>query len=172
MPVAEAKEKRGLSKQPAFLAAYIASASVTKAAKAAKIDRALHYRWLAEDEAYAQAFAAAQREAAQALEDEAVRRAHEGHEEPLTYQGQFSYPVDEKTGKRKKGAKPLAITRYSDGLLQFLLKGFRPEKYAHKSVEISGPAGGPIKLENESLAKLSDDELTALIGLAAKLKPE
>ena len=164
-------DARGLSKKPAFLAAYVATASVTAAAAAAKVDRTLHYLWLREDDAYAKEFAAAQLEAAQVLEDEAVRRAHEGIDEPLVYQGQFTYPVDA-AGKRIRGSKPLAIRKQSDGLLQFLLKGFMPQKYSHKTLEVSGPGGGPIKLENESLQRLSDDELASLLAIASKLKPE
>lgn len=83
--------KRGVSKQAAFLAAFVATASVTKAAKAAKVDRALHYRWLDEDAEYPAKFKTASEQAAQLLEDEALRRAHEGIEEPLVYQGQFTY---------------------------------------------------------------------------------
>src|SRR4051812_27137963 len=126
--MAATKRRRGLPKKGAFLAAYVRLANVTKAARAAKIERALHYRWLDEDPDYPREFAAAQREAAQVLEDEAIRRAHEGILEPLTYRGQFSY----KTRPRKDAAgnilkdkdgrvqteeygAPLAIRKYSDG---------------------------------------------------------
>jgi hypothetical protein len=50
---------------------------------------------------------------AQMLEDEAFRRAHDGVDEPVFFQGQ-------KCGD---------IRKYSDTLLTFLLKGMRPEKY-------------------------------------------
>lgn len=175
MPVA--KKKRGVSKQTAFLAAFVTTASVTKAAKAAKVDRALHYRWLDEDPAYAKQFDAAKEQAAQVLEDEAIRRAYEGIEEPLVYQGQFTYKekYNPATGKTEKYGKPLAIRKYSDGLLQFLLKGFRPEKYRDRaSVEHSAPGGGPIQLDvesNEKLKQLSDAELAAALAVARKLTP-
>jgi hypothetical protein len=112
-----------------FLAAYRQTASITKAAAAAKVDRTIHYRWL-HNEAYKAAFAAAQEEAAQVLEDEAVRRATEGTLEPVYYQG----------------LKVGAVRRYSDGLMQFLLRGFKPQKYSAKA-EITGADGGPIKTE-------------------------
>lgn len=111
----------------AFLAAYRQTASITKAAAAAKIDRGMHYRWI-ENASYKKAFEAAQEEAAQHLEDEAVRRATEGTLEPVFYQG----------------IKCGAVRRYSDGLLQFLLRGFRPQKYSSKA-EITGPGGGPLE---------------------------
>ena len=143
-----------VSRKPAFLLAYLSTASVTKAAKAAKIDRILHYRWLREDPEYAVDFAAAQNEAAQILEDEAVRRAHQGTRKPIYYQG-------EKCG---------VVLEYSDSLLMFLLKAFRPDKYRERSsLEVAGPDGGPIQLEDKRFALLSDDELAALIATAAKL---
>jgi hypothetical protein len=174
-----------ISHKAAFLAAFAATANVTKAAKAAKIERCLHYRWLKDDDGYALDFKAALEQAAQTLEDEAVRRANEGVLEPLVYQGQFSYkqrPAKDAEGKpvlldgkpvlENYGA-PLAIRAYSDGLLQFLLKGARPEKYRERSnVEVSAPGGGPIAVTNEGLAKLTDDELASLIALASKLTEE
>jgi hypothetical protein len=89
--MAGGKRRRGLPKKSAFLAAYVRTASITKAARAARLERQLHYRWLADDPDYPKQFEAAQREAAQILEDEAIRRAHEGIVKPLTYKGQFSY---------------------------------------------------------------------------------
>src|SRR6516225_2249263 len=75
--------------QNAFLAAYRTCASVTKAAEAAKIERANHYQWLRSDFDYAAAFEACKEQATQVLEDEAVRRAHDGVDEPVFYQGTF-----------------------------------------------------------------------------------
>jgi hypothetical protein len=163
-------------KQKAFLAAYVITASITRSAKAAKLDRSLHYLWLADAE-YAGAFENTKDQAAQLLEDEAVRRAHQGVEEPLTWQGQFTYKrraVKDAEGNTtlENYGKPLSINRKSDALLQFLLKGFRPDKYRDRvSAEVSGPAGGPISLEHDVLKKLSDDELGTLIALAEKLSP-
>jgi hypothetical protein len=112
----------------AFLAAYRQTASITKAAAAAKIDRGMHYRWLA-NASYKKAFEAAQEEAAQTLEDEAIRRATEGTLEPVFYQGDMCG----------------AVRRYSDGLMQFLLRGFKPQKYASRT-ELTGPNGGPLEV--------------------------
>jgi hypothetical protein len=103
-------------KADAFLAAYRLTASITKAAAAAKIDRTLHYRWLNSTPGYKTAFEDAHEEAAQTLEDEAIRRATEGTLEPVFYQG----------------LKVGAVRRYADGLLQFLLRGARPDKYSQR----------------------------------------
>jgi hypothetical protein len=113
----------------AFLAAYRQTASITKAAAAAKIERTMHYRWLKSSESYKLAFENAQAEAAELLEDEAVRRATEGTLEPVFYQG----------------LKVGAVRRYSDGLMQFLLRGFKPAKYASRT-ELTGPGGGPLEI--------------------------
>jgi hypothetical protein len=69
--------------------------------------------------------------------------------------------------------RPLAIRRYSDGMMQFLLRGFMPTKYRENtSLELSGPAGGAIPVSDPRLATLSDDELEVLVNVARKLDPE
>lgn len=114
----------------AFLAAYAQTANLTKAAEAAKIDRTLHYRWIAKFPKYQKAFCEAERQAGDFIEGEAVRRATEGVLEPVFYQG-------EKCG---------AVRRYSDGVMLTLLRGFKPQKYSQKT-EITGADGGPLAIE-------------------------
>lgn len=113
---------------------------MTKAATAARIHRSIHYRRLKADPAYKAAFDEAQETAIGILEDEAHRRAVEGVDEPLTYQGQFSYDakiddagnlVLDAEGRPMRG-KVLTVRKYSDSLLQFLLRGARPEKYRER----------------------------------------
>jgi hypothetical protein len=123
-----------------FLKAYAETGSVTRAAKAARIDRVMHYRRLKSDPAYAEAFAAAQDMAVAVMEDEALRRAVEGFEEPVTFKGQPSWEVvrdkngnpvtDPETGEPK--IRPVTVRKYSDSLLQFLLRGAKPEKYRER----------------------------------------
>lgn len=107
----------------------------------------MHYRWMREDPEYKAEFALAHEEAIQCLEDEAVRRAHEGLEEPLVYQGQFTYASYNK--KTKKGiGPPLAIRKYSDQLLMFLLRAARPEKYRERfQMEHTGMIGVESRLQ-------------------------
>ena len=163
-------------RRKAFLAAYRVTASITAAAKACKMQRDIHYRWL-DSKPYREAFDAAKEEAAQTLEDEAVRRALEGDFEPNVYRGQFAYAKadytkDRKTGelKLKRNAQPLGLFKKSDQLIQFLLKGMRPEKYRDSfKGEMSVAMSGEISLEAQRLKTLSDDELARLIEIAAKL---
>jgi hypothetical protein len=122
-----------LYRQRAFLAAYAATASVKAAAAAAKLAFVTHYDWMTKDPVYRAAFEGVQDQAAQALEDEAVRRAHEGVKRPVLYRGK---PV--KTG-RGRSSRILYETEYSDQLLLALLKRFRPNLYRERvTTEVSG----------------------------------
>ncbi len=140
MIVASETDKIGHPKKRAFLAAFRETASVSRAATMAGIRRGTHYDWL-KDEAYAASFRIAQERAIQSLEDEAVRRAYEGIEEPVFQAG------------RQVGV----VRKYSDTLLIFLLKGLRPQKYKDRiAAEHSGEAGGqPIVIQiSEADARL------------------
>jgi len=104
--------------QRAFLKAFAESGLVGLAAKAADIDRGLHARWLKSSAAYRVAFETAHERAIETMEEEARRRAVEGVQEAVYYEGKVC-------GHR---------LRYSDNLLMFLLKAARPEKYVERSL--------------------------------------
>jgi hypothetical protein len=70
------------------------------------------------------------------LEREAIRRAVRGVLEPVLYKGEVVMHRDEVTG----ASEPLMQRRYSDGLLQFLLKGRRSEIYGDKT-KVEGSVG-------------------------------
>jgi hypothetical protein len=76
------------------------------------------------------------------LEAKARRRAVEGMETPILYQGKMCYTdeIDPKTGEVRKSERPLSTRRYSDALLMFLPKGARPEKYRDNG---KGPISRP-----------------------------
>lgn len=169
--------KKGVSKREAFLAAFRLTASITRAAEAVGVERQLHYRWLAEED-YANEFEAAKQEAAQTLEDEAVRRAHEGILEPVVYQGALCYePLLDKKGEFQRtdaghikySKNPLVVRKQSDALLTFLLKGFKPEKYRESFKGEITTTNRPLSLTEQKLAALTDDELAALTSIAQKL---
>jgi hypothetical protein len=148
-----------MNRSTAFLRAYEATGSISKAAEAAGIDRTQHYRRLKQDKNYAQAFAESTELAINVLEEEALRRAVYGVDEPVVFKGRFSYDkVRGKDGRLKRSSEPLAIRKYSDSLLQFLLRGARPEKYRER-YEHTGPAGGPIenKLEVVFVERIERD---------------
>ena len=72
-------------KKAAFLAAYMTTATVAGAARAAGINRETHYAWLKDDADYAAAFADAREAAIEHLEDVARRRAVEGSDTLLIF---------------------------------------------------------------------------------------
>lgn len=141
-------------KKAAFLAAYAETGNISRAVAAARIPRQSHYDWLKTDEAYRRDFESANDEAIDTLEAEARRRAHDGVNEPVIYQGELMGMWVDGEGKTVSkdtpGAKqiPLTIRKYSDTLLIFLLKAARPAKYRDTSrVELSGSDNGPIHIE-------------------------
>jgi hypothetical protein len=69
------KQRRAVDTKSAFLAAFRVCASITEAAKAAGLDRALHYRWLADDPTYPTQFEAARLSAAATVHAGAVADA-------------------------------------------------------------------------------------------------
>jgi hypothetical protein len=141
-------------KQSVFLSALSNCGQVKDAAIAAQINRGSHYYWMDHDPAYPALFAKAKLMAIDALEDEAVERAIVGVFEPTTYKGAFVYPVigyekdpetkDPETkepdlNKPIHSKAPYGIWKKSDRLLEFLLKGAKPEVYGDRGrVEVSG----------------------------------
>ncbi|OJU90986.1 MAG: terminase [Burkholderiales bacterium 66-5] len=127
-------------KLAAFCAALSeAGGSVTRACRAVGISRQTAYEWRSNSPEFAKAWEVAKAQGMDALEDEATRRAFEGFDKPVTFQGEVRDTVRE----------------YSDTLLIFLLKGGKPEKYRERA-EISGPGGGPIELtEGERSARVA-----------------
>lgn len=128
-----------LNRTAAFLAGYRATGNITRAAEIAGISRDMHYRRMKTDPEYKRVFEENERIAIGVLEDEATRRAVEGVQEPVIYQGNLCYePVMDIDGRPvldiegNPRLKPLVIRKYSDSLLQFLLRGARPEKYRER----------------------------------------
>ncbi|HWQ42812.1 MAG TPA: helix-turn-helix domain-containing protein [Desulfosporosinus sp.] len=118
-------------KKRAFLAAYAECGTITRAAEIAGIERGTHYEWVKKDLLYAKATEAAYEQAGERLEQEARRRAVEGTQKPVWYQG-------EQCG---------VTTEYSDTLLIFLLKGAKPEKYQERirnDVNVIPPTPGGV----------------------------
>lgn len=100
--------------QEAFLKAYsTACPTIISACKAAKINPSTFQRWREEDSAFSVKFAAAKERAIETLEQEAWRRARDGWDEPVYFQG------------KQVGT----VKRYDSTLLIFLLKANNPAKY-------------------------------------------
>jgi hypothetical protein len=73
-------------KKRVFLAAYAVTCNVAASAKAAAVTRTCHYDWLERDADYKAVFAEAHKIGVASLEDEVVRRAYLGVDEPVFHQ--------------------------------------------------------------------------------------
>ncbi len=113
--------------QQRVLNAYILCGRVRAACKKAHVAHQTHYYWMKSDSAYQEAFERARVMAGDLVEDEAMRRAVDGWEEPVFFQGEVVGHV----------------TKYDGTLLITLLKGYKPGVY-HTKVDVtsSGKALG------------------------------
>ena len=84
------------------------------------------------------------------MEREARRRAIDGFERPIIYQGEV-------TGE---------YTDFSDALLTTLMKGNKPEKYKERT-QHSGSIGRPLTLDEET----KEDVVSSILGMI-KNKPD
>jgi hypothetical protein len=99
--------------EDAFLEAIRQTCNVTSACKQVGIGRRTAYNHREQDEDFAAKWADAVEEGADELEAEAWRRAKDGVEKPVFWRGQ----------------RIATVREYSDTLLIFLLKAYRPEKF-------------------------------------------
>ena len=135
-------DAKSIDRRKLTFLAYFEEHGVRKAAaEAAEVSYIQVGRWKDRDEEFRQAYHEVEDKVADRMEQEAIRRAVEGVEEPVYYQGEV-------VG---------SVTKYSDRLLTFLLKGDRPEKYMDK-VQHSGGVDQNINVKAD-LSKLSDGEL-------------
>lgn len=117
-------------KRAKFLQCLIDTGNVSRAAASIGISRTRMYELKKEDEAFAQAWDEAVDIGIDHLEEEARRRAYQGTDKPVFYQG---YQCG-------------TIREYSDTLMIFLLKAHRPDKFKERVVnEHTGEGGGPIR---------------------------
>jgi AcrR family transcriptional regulator len=162
------KEVNDLAKA-VFLARLVDAMTITVAAESAGIDRATAYRWRESDAEFAEAWDAALEAGTDRLEQEAIRRARDGVEEPVVYQGQLTpifernedgsvrmVDLEEPDGQggtrvvrtpvlaRDADGNPryLTLRKPSDTLMIFLLKARRPDTYRERvSAELTGKGG-------------------------------
>lgn len=119
-----------------FIAAIRETGNISEAVKLAKIPRSTAYQWREKDEAFAKQWDEAIEEATDTLEREARRRAIEGWDEPVFY----------------KGAEQGRIRKYSDRLLEILLRAHRPEKFRER-VQVEHEIGANLAQRLEGARK-------------------
>ena len=124
------------AQQTAFLINFALSGQVLKSCEAAGIHWTTHYGWKKRNKKYLAAFEIAEQIAADFMEDEIHRRAFDGIDHPVTYEGKITdtYKV------------------YSDNLAMFRLKKARPE---YRDNYLANNFFGPVQL-NVSLGKTVD----------------
>lgn len=103
-----------------FLAELAQHANVTYSARVAGLSRETAYALRSKDAAFAVAWDDALEQAADTLEREAFRRAHEGVPEPVVSMGKLL---------RADDGTPMTVLKYSDTLLLQLMKAARPAKF-------------------------------------------
>jgi hypothetical protein len=156
-----------------FLASLRATGVVARACVAASVSSAQVYTRRKEDADFAAAWDNALEDSYDALEAEARRRALEGVDEPVIYQGQPT-PLWERDadgqvvleeyvaqtradGSQVMGSRPkqlvvdgrpqfLTVNKKSDALLQFLLKGYR-KRFGTETTELTGKDGAPLQVD-------------------------
>jgi hypothetical protein len=138
-------------KREKFLAALAETPNVSRACLAACISKTAAFTWRKVDPDFAAAWEEALKVGVTALEEEVHRRAFEGYDEPVYYQG----------------ATCGVMRKYSDTLAIFLLKSHNPAKYRENTrMELTGADGGPVQVTDADRAH----RLAGLLSLAEARK--
>lgn len=142
-----------------FLKALAQWPVVATACQAAGVETSTAYRARKADPAFAQQWADALEDGIDLAEAEAYRRAVHGFDEPVIHQGQLAVDAE---------GKPLTVKRYSDRLLELVLRGRRKEVYSQR-IEQTGANGAPLIPTTETQRAL---RVEALLAIAHRRKAE
>lgn len=171
------------AKQELILVTLGKCGSVKQACNVAGVDRKTFYNWKKSSKTFAEAVEEADKEANDTIDDEIVRRAIEGIEEPLVSMGNVVYdeelvldasgePELDSRGrqKTKRGAR-IVHRKYSDGLLLALAKS-RMKKYRDREdldllSEINKRTGGEIPISTKDM---TNEEIATLKKIALDVK--
>lgn len=154
-----------LERCAAFLRAFAFRGIILDGIQAAQVSRNTVWTWRQTMEWFDLLYEQAIEEAADRIEAEAYRRAIQGYDEPVVYQGQMTQVIDHDTGE----VRVLTIRKYSDSLTALMLKGAKPEKYRERQqVEHTGGAGGvlvvPAAVDPEAWAKVAKEQQEKYAG--------
>lgn len=128
-----------------FLETLAETGNVSSAIDASNVSRVFVYEERKRDLEFAALWSAALDTAADALELEARRRAHDGWDEPV-----FG-SMGQGLGSGEVGR----VRKYSDTLLIFLLKGAKPDRYRETTRNVN------INVTPEQAKGMTDEELDA-----------
>lgn len=138
-----------------FLQVLADTCSPKQACAVVGIARSSAYHHREKDLEFAAQWDAAVAEALDAVLEESYRRAVVGVNEPVVYQGDISKDAD---------GKPVTVTKYSDRLLELLMKWRYPEQMADRLRVRSDGSG----LDSRALLAMSPEERTQLVALLSK----
>jgi hypothetical protein len=131
----------------AFLDALSETANVRQAATQVGFSATIFYRHARRDPAFADAWDQTMQQAVETVfEAEAIRRAVEGVERDVFFQG------------KRVGS----VREYSDTLLIFLLKGWRPDRYKDRR-EVVHAGSLALLRKMEHIGKMSPEELATFL---------
>ena len=133
-----------------FCRAYAQRGIIREGTTAAGVSRRTYMKWRKDDEQFNEQCTEAKQMAVDLLEAEAHRRAVDGFDRPVIYQGEVTD----------------TYTDYSDSLLGMLMKGNKPEKYKERT-QHSGSIGRPMTLDEET----KEDVVASILGMI-KNKPD
>lgn len=119
--------RRQVKKQVAFLKAFAETGTIAAAAKVTSTYPKTVWVWRRDDPAFRARFDAAVRAFVDVLEDEAIRRAVTGWDEPV-YQ---------------KGERVGVVRRFSDRLLEVLLRAWSPARFRESTTSVAVQSSGP-----------------------------
>ena len=139
LKIPKTKRMKGVPRPwvPVFLEHLAATYNVEASCRKAKISKTVVYEKRRTDPQFAEMWDRAREIGAVALESEAIRRAVEGVLQPVYHNGAI-------VGYER---------RYSDRLIEFLLRGAMPEKYRERH-ELSGRVDGNLTLTPGQTAAL------------------
>ncbi len=150
------------AKQELILTALGKCGSIKQSCAIAGIDRRTFYRWKKSNKQFAALAAEAEEDANDTIDDEIVRRAIDGIEEPLVSMGRVvceEEPMLDKEGnevldkngipKMRRGTQ-ITTRKYSDSLLLALAKSRMPRYRDKQKVELTGKDEGPLDVTVET----------------------
>lgn len=145
-----------------FLEVLAETASPKRAAEAVGVSRTLAYEYRKQDDEFRARWDAAVEVAMERLLEESFRRAVEGVEEPVVHGGRLA------TRTADDGDEvPLTVRRYSDRLLEVLLKFRYPDAMADR-LRADVSVGGSLGIDAPALLRMSPEERASLKSILTK----
>jgi hypothetical protein len=166
-----ASQTMTVHKKAAFLRAFARRGVVLEGAQAAGISRKTVSYWRETDEWFEELYGAALEEAGDRVEAEAHRRAVDGIDVPVIYQGMPTMTEDAVTGEKRV----LTTKQYSDPLLALVLKRHRPEyrenvKQTHSFEGQTGVLVVPAPVDPEAWARAAQAQQAQYAGSTGEEK--